>query len=485
MTVAKKSIGPTKGRRYHLLCLYYVLNGLRHGICKFSGPSRVAVVYGIKPEDPLRIMDPQGLLADHKESLTAYFRAFNKQYSHLVKTNPASFDQAALPCPDCPGLLCLGHSTPGAAYQMWFTERHADLCSPGPTLRWLEFAIQQFSQSLAVQDIQALGSVGHLLQEMAVHAIHNHIMDEYTRLTHSPPLLHVYNLLESIMQISKTPEEGAWARGHLGFVEPANISQINFLARFPQAEQPYLGNYKHVRKLLQAVERSPRTLVSDGEFIIGITVGELPPASLSCEFRGRHGIITMNRTPVCSFSDGAFQGTNRQPKLLTMESALHAWPLPAKQQSRLINGVTRIVTAAGEGKYGCTIIVDPNTPPLHLSGQPLDQPVDLDRDENLRLAAALAKVDGALHIGSDMRLHAFACLMDGPALPTEDRARGARYNSALRFTATHPGLLVIVVSFDRPVSVIQNGLDLSQPPNWLSIPEVLKTPPRLENWLKA
>lgn len=468
-----------------MLCFHYILNGLRHGLCKFSGPSRVAVIYALRPEDPLRILDPQGLLQGHKEQLKNYFKTPVHTLAHSTMVDEESQEETDFLTPDIPGLLCLSRPSRGAIYQMWFTERHSDLCSAGPTLRWLEFALLQLSQSLIVQDILALESAGHLLQEMAVHAIRDYIVNEYTRLTGLSPHLDVYNLLESIIQISKTPEEGAWARGHLSFVETADLARVNFLARFPEAEQPYLGNYKHVRKLLQAVERSPRTLISDGHFIIGIAVGDMPPASLSCEFRGRHGIITLNRTPVCSFSDGTFQGTNRQPKLITLDSSLLSWPLTPKQRSRLFNCASRIVTAAGEGKYGCTIIVDPHNPPLHFSGQPLDRPVDLDRDENLRLAAALSKVDGALHIDTSAQLRAFACIMDGPALQTEDRARGARYNSALRFTVTHPGLLVVVVSFDRPVSVIQNGIDLSQPPSWLPIPTALSTPPTIENWLKS
>ncbi|MBT8353280.1 MAG: DNA-binding protein, partial [Desulfofustis sp.] len=46
-----------------------------------------------------------------------------------------------------------------------------------------------------------------------------------------------------------------------------------------------------------------------------------------------------------------------------------------------------------------------------------------------------------------------------PAIANEDRARGAGYNSALRFTSCHPNTVIIVVSADRPVSVIRNGYE--------------------------
>ncbi|MDD5169222.1 MAG: DNA integrity scanning protein DisA nucleotide-binding domain protein [Syntrophales bacterium] len=472
-----------KHNRHHLLCLYYVLDGLRLGLSKFSGPSRVALIYAVNPEDPLRILDPQGLLQGHSARLEEFYVRTDEWSRNLPEPGQILYDQTQAQCLELPGVLSLGGRARGTAYQMWFTDNHVDLCSSGPTYRWLEFALLQLSQGLIIQDILSVESAGHLLQEMAVHAVRDHIVAECTHTMGMSPRFRVNNLLESIIQISKTPEEGAWARGQLGFVEPSHINRVNFLACFPKAERPHLENYRHVRKLLQAVERSPRKLVSDGELIFGIAFDELPPPSLCCEFRGRHGMLTLDGEPVCSFSDGAFHGTNRRPKLGKLEEALQAWPMTPEARSGLFQGLARIVDAAREEKYGCAIVVDPGNPSLHLSGQTLESPLDLDPNESLKLAAALAKVDGALHIDKNMKLRAFACLMDGSSLPSEDRSRGARYNSALRFTANHPGLIVIVVSSDRPVSVIQNGIDLTRPPIWPPIPDTLRIPPTLNHWL--
>ena len=474
---------PTKPDRHHLHSLYYVLDGLRQGLCKFSGPSRAAIIYAIAPEDPLRILDPQNLLHEHKTAIRKYFVDSDEWRRDLPQSHQFFFDQAQARSLELPGVLSLGRRARNSSYQMWFTDYHTDMCSIGPTLRWLEFALSHLSQSLIVQDMLSVESAGRLLQEMAVHSIHDHILDECNRTAGITPRFRVYNLLESIIQISKTPEEGAWARGRLGFVEPSRISQVRFLSRFPKAERPYMGNYKHVRKLLQSVERSPRTLISDGESIIGIAIDELPPPCLCCEFRGRHGMLILDHMPVCSFSDGAFHSTNRKPKLATLQEALQKWPFSQEHRQNLFNGITRIVAAAGEEKYGCTIVIDPGQPPLHFPGQGLETPMSIDSDENLSLAAALAKVDGALHIDRNLKLRAFACLMDGPSLPAEDRARGARYNSALRFTVKHPGVIVVVVSSDRPVSVIENGIDLSKPPTWPAISGILRIPPALAHWL--
>ncbi|MDQ7836170.1 MAG: DNA integrity scanning protein DisA nucleotide-binding domain protein [Humidesulfovibrio sp.] len=471
--------------RHHMLSLHNVLEGLRLGLCDFSGPSRVALIYAQEPGEPLRVVDPQGLLAGHEPRLQEYYLDSGEWCEGLPDPELVTyFDQAKSKRIGLAGVVSLGGRAPGVAYQMWFTDRHVDLCAPGPIRRWLEHALLQFSHSMCARDIPDTGSIAHMIQEMAPHAVHDFIVDMRARTLGPDTRLRVYNILAAIMQISKTPEEGAWARGHLAFVEPSRLSRLHYLMRFPRAERPRLDNSKHVRKMLQSVERSPRMLVSDGEHIIGIASGELPPSSLCALFNGRHGMLSLDGGLVCSFSDGAFQSTNRKPNLVILEEALLEWPLDADQRDALFSSVSRIVAYAGEQKYGCAIIVDPYTPLLPVSGHSLETPLPLEDADHLALAAALAKVDGALHVSAVRnQLCGFACLMDGPSFPGEDRSRGARYNSALRFTHSHPELLVVVVSSDRPVSVMQKGADISRPPVWPAVPSTLRPAPTLEHWL--
>jgi len=115
---------------------------------------------------------------------------------------------------------------------------------------------------------------------------------------------------------------------------------------------------------------------------------------------------------------------------------------------------------AEDKMFGCTFVIDLAQEVTPIAGQKLTPPIELTDDDKLQLAANLSKVDGALHIRPDLRLHGFACLLDGFSVPNEDRARGARYNSALRFTAQHPDTIVVVVSSDRPVSVFQKGEEI-------------------------
>jgi DNA integrity scanning protein DisA with diadenylate cyclase activity len=142
-----------------------------------------------------------------------------------------------------------------------------------------------------------------------------------------------------------------------------------------------------------------------------------------------------------------------------------------------------IVHHAENQKFGCTLIIDLGKENNSLSGQKLKDPLDLKQDAFLELAKSLAKADGAIHIGHDLKLHAFACLLDGRAIPGEDRARGARFNSALRFTAEHKNLMVVVVSSDRPVSIIQEGIEISAQCQWKPVSGRYTRPKTLAEWI--
>jgi hypothetical protein len=174
----------------------------------------------------------------------------------------------------------------------------------------------------------------------------------------------------------------------------------------------------------------------------------------------------VNRNKVCSFADGRFSSTTYQAKLVYLEELLLETAMDRSDSYFLFKIVISLVHHSQQRKHGCTVVLDLNERPVAISGQNLSPPLDLRKPYMLKMAKSLAKVDGALHIGSDMHLHGFACLLDGRSFPGEDLARGARYNSALRFTAEHAHIIVVVVSSDRPVSVIHQGVDVHGSCTW-------------------
>ncbi len=468
-------------------CLADTLDGLCDGLSHFSHPSRAAVIYAIRPDDPIRIYDPQNLLQGHElrfkelyidsESWRTDAPDGNKLQKH-GHINPEKNIGLA-------GLISFGGRSRSLFYQMWFTEHHPDMCSVVPVERWLEHAAYRLSHDLASPPELYTAISGSFLREYATHAVRDCIVDEMNRVLGWDTQVRVYPILDAILGISRTREEGSWARGELMFVEASAIGKMDLVAEFPETERPALENFKHVRKLLLAVENSERKLVSDGRSIVGIANGDLPEFSIIADFRGGHGFLRLNSSLVCSFFDGNFKSTVRRAKLVQVEELLLESDLDPDESGEFFRIVSDIVHSAETHKHGATLVIDLNREPVEISGQNLKYPPDLRDPESLSLARSLAHVDGALHLGTDFRLPGFACLLDGRSIAGEDRARGARYNSALRFTAANPGLIVVVVSSDRPVSVIVEGVELSAQCALKIAPTCFAVPPTLARWISG
>jgi hypothetical protein len=466
-------------------CLTDLADGLRDGLTHFSGSSRAAVIYALAPDQPVYIYDPQNLLRGHEPRFKELYldnlewRGLGRH--HFLKND--SFHMVPEKNLQMAGLISFGGRSGSVSYQMWFTEHHPDMCSIGPTERWLEHAAWRFSQDISNHQELYTGISGSFLREYATHAVRDFIVDEMNVKLGWDTQLRVYPILDTILGIGNTREEGAWPRGELVFVEKSALPHIGFVTSFPEMEQPNINNFKHVRKLLLAVEDSNRKLVSQGQTILGISEDYINEFCINAEFNGRHGFIRLNGEPACSFSDGNFRSTTHQAKLVQVEEMLLESNLDPEHSSFLFKIVCSLAHYAENRKFGCTLILDLNDEPVPISGQKLEQPIDLRQLNYLELAKSLAKVDGALHICRDLKLHAFACLLDGRSIPGEDRARGARFNSALRFTAENRNLIVVVVSSDRPVSTIQEGIEISAQCHWSPVATCAMQHQTLEEWL--
>lgn len=232
------------------------------------------------------------------------------------------------------------------------------------------------------------------------------------------------------------------------------------------------------------MERSSRKLVSDGRCVVGIAA--VPPTnnSISAQFKGDWGLVYLGGEPVCSFADAKFSSTNYKPNLVHLEEYLLEQDLDPDIRHHLFQLVTQMISTANHRSHGCTLVLDFNDEPVRITGQTLEEPLDLHEPEIRGLARSLTKLDGAVHICKDLKLHGFACLLDGKAVSGENRARGARFNSALRFTAKHDNLIVIVVSADKPVSIIQRGVELTAICEWKQLFSCVTTPPTFDKWIE-
>lgn len=467
-------------------CVSDTLDGLGDGLSHFSGTSRVAVLYAISPESPLLICDPQNLLQGHELKFMTLYPE-NSDWRHRVEMETVKSGHGNIhPEKDhelC-GLISYGGHSDAVFYQRWFTEHHPDMCSSGPTERWLEYAVWRFSHDITKGRELYTGISGNFLREYSTHAVRDHIVDEMNLYLGWDSQVRIYPVLDAILGVSKTREEGLWPQGNLVIIDPQYIEDMNFLLSFQEEEQPQLGNFKHVCKLLRTVEQTNNKLVSDGQAILGVSDDKLPEFSLSAEFCGSHGFLKVNQTQVCSFSDGSFSSTTHQEKLVEFEEVLFESSLSPSARSNIFKIVVSLVHYAQHQEHGCTLVIDLNKKPVRISGQTLSRPIDLCQPDMLELAKSLTRIDGALHIGADQHLYGFAHLLDGRSVHYEDRARGARYNSALRFTAERDNIIVVVVSSDQPVSVIKEGVEISGVCRWRPITTCVFNSELFTSWVK-
>jgi hypothetical protein len=469
------------------LSIFRVLDGLCKGLSVYSGPSRAALIYVEKPDGPVCVYDPQHLLQGHEPKLAEIYLQSNQWRDEAPALAEMQFlGHIPVESLQLSGLISFGGRSRSLFYQMWFTEHHPNMCSIGPVERWLEHAAWLLAHDFASEGAFITGASRYALQGYAVHAIHDHIRHTLNGRLGRDTHMMVYPILDAALSISKTSEEGMPPRGLLAFVEPEEVDQIRWLVRFPALEMPRLRNSKHVRKLLQAVEESNRKLISDGDHIFGISsAGRLPECRITMDFRGRQGFLRIGGELACSFAHGNFQSSTRRPNLVQLEEMLLESSMDQSMVHVLFKLVQSIVEEARERKHGCTLVLDLEDSPSEIPGQKMEWPIDLRIGEYLELAKSLSKVDGALHVGADLHLHAFACLLDGLRVPGEDRSRGARFNSALRFTAMHKDLIVVVVSSDRPVSVMQGGVELTATCELKAVCDIPTHPPTMVEWLNG
>lgn len=443
-------------------CIRETLSGLRDGLTLFSGRSRAALIFSLGPKDNLHICDPQNLMRGYEPILKSiYFdnahwcTSIDEATPYLPYNHIESQDDLQLD-----GLISYGGSSSPVYYQMWFTEHHPNICSVSPTECWLEHAVLRLSHDISNGSTLYTGISGSFLREYAGHAVRDCIVDKAGAKLGIDFQIRVYPLLDAVLGISKTNEEGKLPYGSLTFIEPRSLENVHFIAKFETSQQPSLTYFKHVRKLLQTVEYSSRALISDGISIVGIAQKPIDPFRITADFQGKFGFLSVDDDKVCSFRDGSYSSNTHRAKLFEMEEALLDFPMETSTRVDLFKIIASLVHNAEDKMFGCTFVVDLAEQPTLIAGQSLTPPIDLRQPNKLELATGLSKVDGALHISADLHLHGFACLLDGHQVPNEDRARGARYNSALRFTAQHKNSIVVVVSSDRPVSIFVQGKEI-------------------------
>jgi hypothetical protein len=423
-----------------------LLHAVQKGLSSYAGPLRVAVV--MRPY----VYDPYGLLKNHAAD---------------IKAKATEID----------GLVCYQHGTQA----IWYAELPPDLCHPESIRLWLLEAARCLSAELALGVRSEVHSSRITLENYSLYAIERFIANEYEIRRRQPPQLQVMEILETLAAISLEREESTPTTGEILFADTMEGQplQLTFDPR------PSMTDRKHLAKLFHGLWKGV-SLISCGREVWGIGRREELRLELLLRAEFQSGIgglylggeLCGHDLELCTISAGRLQARRINPQLPGLMRTLKRCGFTNEETRSLDRNLSILCSEINRLHHGATVVLETGSTPLTLSGQAV-MPTRLD----IQALRALSEVDGALHLDREGRLKGFGCLLDGMASAREDRARGARYNSALRFTETHEDCLVIVISADGPISVFRKGVRLGSGAAIKLRDAIDLNPPTLEDWL--
>ena len=220
-----------------------------------------------------------------------------------------------------------------------------------------------------------------------------------------------------------------------------------------------LDNHKQIRKLLEINYKEKNSglyLVCNGARIEGY----ISPKNLEGEFY----LVEFNGTGKWSF---CYQGSNKK-KIIFSDKRVDLFKDDDKKKfssyykamfgnETNIENIWPIVESAKGQKHGTMLLFTENalkeTERLHSAGYQ----VSIREDMNARWIEAIGKIDGAMLLDQYGKLYMVGVILDGE-IPAKgvNTSRGARYNSAVKYSYSHKKEkhLLVVISEDGYFDVI-------------------------------
>ena len=254
------------------------------------------------------------------------------------------------------------------------------------------------------------------------------------------------DLFSALNEVSSLTYERSGAKGNLTVTSYETLEKW-LTVRFSQPVP--LRESRTLRKVLQLSDGTTSVL-ADPTRAYGLGIGKTAPDVLEISIPGH------------AEWDASVNGD----KFVTVRYGKATIPNQPLELERLIDIAERtigdantrriweIVEAAQASGKGSTIVMsrDPQAETARLSGEGMPiEPDYLDPQEVIRLGS----VDGAVIIGPDGRCHAFGVILDGAADEKGDRARGSRFNSAVRYqNAGKVKSMIVVISDDGTIDLL-------------------------------
>lgn len=464
--------------REQLRSVRIVVRGLREGLGSYFGypfPARAMALY--RPSGGTwHVHDPQCLRVPG---------LIQRVCQRLAE--PARFNH----CLEAPSLVEYAFGDPNTrdGALAWLLAEVPDRClHHGPVREWVGFASIALSEAL--EDTASLPTGRHLGDHRSIRAyapealratLERHIGT--TTGIHQIDHDSLPRLLILAQRLSIQREEGKPVTGRLLYLDRLSVNQDEVRLRIAlDGKLPAIANSKHFGKLMAGASHDT-PLVIRGQCAVGYGDSALQDlaGAISIDFTKGYGLIRAGAQALALVRDGQLLGCGYETPFLSglVERYL------GSQRRRAARRVAELIARAASQGHGATVVVDVSGRGRRLAGHALTKPLNLNKPEDLEVGARLSGIDGAVVLSPSGTLTKFAALLDGSTTGSEDLARGARYNTAWRYSDLHRRDLLIVVSSDGPVTVFAGGEVVYplEPPNPM-ISERAVADPTLEEWLE-
>ncbi len=247
-------------------------------------------------------------------------------------------------------------------------------------------------------------------------------------------------------EVSSLTYERSGAKGHLVVTDADNlVNKLKVTIQDPVG----LGEARSVRKMLELTDETT-ALLTDGRAILGLgeCISAPDVAIVAIESHAKWS-LSINDTTLIRV---AYEHASLPKQILDRD--LFGDVARRKVGAVNVERIWDVFQCALDNDHGTTIVIseDPVSEIERLGQEALAiKPEYLDHKD----AARLGRIDGAIILGPDGRCYAFGVILDGLATSSGDRARGARFNSSVRYQkASRVGSMVIVISDDGWVDLI-------------------------------
>lgn len=219
-----------------------------------------------------------------------------------------------------------------------------------------------------------------------------------------------------------------------------------------------LGEYRGVRKLLQ-IAAAGDALICDGSKVIGFG-----------RVRGNYNQGASDLFEVRFTRHHHWELLHGGHSMMRVSYGTPSLPRPALNVEKLASDLGRIfpslradrienlvslATSACEQRHGALLVIssDAESEAVRLARQStLIEPVILTES----MVRAVTSVDGAVLLAPDGTCFSIGVILDGLATPNGDPARGARFNSSVRYIGAKTNCVAIIVSEDGTVEWVPN-----------------------------